>query len=82
MEHLRRERRVERQQIAVHEGEPLFRNVERDVLVFDINCGIDGCSEKGGEIVHPIDHGYANDEALEREMRALYSHTCPKHTTA
>lgn len=59
-------------------GEPLARKVMKDVLVYDLICD---CGKKGGEVVFPLAHGRADDDALESELKAMYSHACDEHNT-
>jgi hypothetical protein len=48
--------------------------------VYELICNEDGCVTKGGEIRFPENHGRENDEALERELDALYLHKCDDHS--
>lgn len=41
--------------------------------VFELRCP---CGTQGGEIRFPIFHGRESDEALEKELKAQYSHIC------
>lgn len=74
---LRKEQRELEQKIPQRNAEPLVRKVMQDVLVYDLVCD---CGKKGGEIVFPLAHGRKDDEALESELKALYSHACEDHS--
>lgn len=45
--------------------------------VYELRCH---CGEKGGEIRFPEKHGRDSDEALQKELDAIYTHRCAEHT--
>jgi hypothetical protein len=47
--------------------------------VYPLTCIENGCEVIGGEIRFPENHGRENDEVLEAELNAIYSHICEDH---
>jgi hypothetical protein len=46
--------------------------------VYELRCC--QCGAKGGEDRFPEKHGRQSDQALEKELDAIYTHTCQQHS--
>jgi hypothetical protein len=52
---------------------------EKNERIFELVCMEAGCAKVGGTITFPEKHGRKDDDALETELKALYSHQCDDH---
>ncbi len=57
---------------------PLIIDPQTNERVYELRCH---CGARGGEIRFPETHGRESDEALEKELDAIYTHRCAEHAT-